>query len=192
MVVYSGAEVRYRCPIALGFSPAGDKQREGDGRTPEGIYRIDRKNAGSADTHSVGLDKSVSPSATQRFAIFLRQPSWAPWLRSGLGDEADGGVFIAPEVEGRTFADHGGAFEFANQLIPLGHRGDDKALKYMARAVVDIDQTTQLRGKFRVQNHAIMPKAQDGKDRLAHLDAQAGFAALFGFAGLFQPIAYFF
>jgi len=27
--------------IALGFSPAGPKEREGDGRTPEGIYTID-------------------------------------------------------------------------------------------------------------------------------------------------------
>ena len=27
--------------IALGFSPIGPKEREGDGRTPEGIYSID-------------------------------------------------------------------------------------------------------------------------------------------------------
>ena len=27
--------------IALGFSPIGAKEREGDGRTPEGIYSID-------------------------------------------------------------------------------------------------------------------------------------------------------
>jgi murein L,D-transpeptidase YafK len=30
-----------------GAQPQGAKQREGDGRTPEGIYRIDFKNAGS-------------------------------------------------------------------------------------------------------------------------------------------------
>lgn len=28
-------------PIALGSDPFGPKQREGDGRTPEGVYRID-------------------------------------------------------------------------------------------------------------------------------------------------------
>ena len=28
-------------PIALGFDPLGPKEREGDGRTPEGAYRID-------------------------------------------------------------------------------------------------------------------------------------------------------
>lgn len=33
--------------IALGFQPEGKKQQEGDGRTPEGIYRIDYKNPNS-------------------------------------------------------------------------------------------------------------------------------------------------
>lgn len=31
-------------PIALGFKPDGHKRREGDGRTPEGFYRIDGRN----------------------------------------------------------------------------------------------------------------------------------------------------
>ena len=34
--------------IALGFNPVGHKQREGDGRTPEGRYTIDGRNPGSA------------------------------------------------------------------------------------------------------------------------------------------------
>ncbi|NWH08751.1 MAG: L,D-transpeptidase family protein [Alphaproteobacteria bacterium] len=34
--------------VALGFSPSGDKAREGDGKTPEGRYTIDFKNAQSA------------------------------------------------------------------------------------------------------------------------------------------------
>jgi murein L,D-transpeptidase YafK len=33
--------------IALGGTPVGDKQRRGDGRTPEGRYVIDRRNAAS-------------------------------------------------------------------------------------------------------------------------------------------------
>lgn len=37
---------RYR--VALGFSPLGHKEREGDGRTPEGDYRIDARNPQSA------------------------------------------------------------------------------------------------------------------------------------------------
>ena len=43
-------------PIALGFAPNGDKERQGDGRTPEGIFRIDRRNDRSAFHLSLGLD----------------------------------------------------------------------------------------------------------------------------------------
>lgn len=42
--------------IALGFAPEGDKAREGDGRTPEGIYRIDRRNDRSMFHLSLGID----------------------------------------------------------------------------------------------------------------------------------------
>jgi murein L,D-transpeptidase YafK len=42
--------------IALGFSPEGDKLRQGDGRTPEGTFRIDRRNDQSKYHLSLGLD----------------------------------------------------------------------------------------------------------------------------------------
>ena len=42
--------------IALGFEPAGDKEREGDGKTPEGIYRVDRRNDQSMYYLSIGID----------------------------------------------------------------------------------------------------------------------------------------
>ena len=42
--------------IALGFAPDGDKSRQGDGRTPEGTFRIDRLNRQSAYHLSLGLD----------------------------------------------------------------------------------------------------------------------------------------
>jgi murein L,D-transpeptidase YafK len=42
--------------VALGPAPIGDKLRQGDGRTPEGIFQINRKNAGSAYHLSLGLD----------------------------------------------------------------------------------------------------------------------------------------
>ncbi len=42
--------------IALGFSPEGDKARQGDGRTPEGIFRVDRLNPQSKFHLSLGLD----------------------------------------------------------------------------------------------------------------------------------------
>ena len=41
--------------IALGFAPIGDKFFEGDGRTPEGTYIIDRRNPNSKFHLSLGI-----------------------------------------------------------------------------------------------------------------------------------------
>jgi murein L,D-transpeptidase YafK len=43
-------------PIALGFAPDGAKAVEGDGRTPEGSFTIDRVNERSAFHLSLGID----------------------------------------------------------------------------------------------------------------------------------------
>ena len=40
----------------LGFAPVGDKQQRGDGRTPEGIYFVDRRNPNSAFHLSIGIN----------------------------------------------------------------------------------------------------------------------------------------
>ena len=42
-------------PVGLGFAPEGHKQFEGDGRTPEGAYTIDRRNPDSLFHLSVGI-----------------------------------------------------------------------------------------------------------------------------------------
>tara|TARA_R110002094_G_scaffold58461_1_gene69512 strand:+ start:2313 stop:2810 length:498 start_codon:yes stop_codon:yes gene_type:complete len=42
-------------PIWLGFAPVGHKNIEGDGRTPEGLYWIDRRNPNSRYHLSVGI-----------------------------------------------------------------------------------------------------------------------------------------
>lgn len=41
--------------IQLGFAPTGHKQFEGDGKTPEGLYRIDRRNPNSNFHLSLGI-----------------------------------------------------------------------------------------------------------------------------------------
>lgn len=41
--------------VHLGFSPVGDKTEEGDGRTPEGWYRINRRNPQSRFHLSLGI-----------------------------------------------------------------------------------------------------------------------------------------
>ena len=42
--------------IGLGFAPSGDKKVEGDGRTPEGRYIIDRRNPDSEYHLSIGIN----------------------------------------------------------------------------------------------------------------------------------------
>ena len=49
--------------VGLGFNPTGDKKIEGDGKTPEGLYMIDRRNPNSRFHLSLGIDY---PNAADR------------------------------------------------------------------------------------------------------------------------------
>jgi murein L,D-transpeptidase YafK len=48
-------KVLKRYDFDLGFAPVGDKQVEGDGKTPEGDYVIDRRNPNSQFYLSIGI-----------------------------------------------------------------------------------------------------------------------------------------
>lgn len=56
MFLMTGTEPTAAYRIDLGFTPAGHKNQEGDGRTPEGLYWIDRKNPRSAFHLSLGIN----------------------------------------------------------------------------------------------------------------------------------------
>jgi murein L,D-transpeptidase YafK len=47
MELYRGAGLVASYQVSLGLAPTGQKQREGDYRTPEGSYRLTRRNAES-------------------------------------------------------------------------------------------------------------------------------------------------
>lgn len=55
MHLMHGTQVLKSYRIDLGFAPEGHKQVEGDGRTPEGIYYIDRRNPDSDFHLSLGI-----------------------------------------------------------------------------------------------------------------------------------------
>lgn len=55
MHVLSGQSVLRSLDIELGGEPVGPKRMEGDGRTPEGAYRIDRRNPNSEYHLSIGI-----------------------------------------------------------------------------------------------------------------------------------------
>lgn len=65
--------------IALGFAPLGHKQIEGDGKTPEGAYYINRRNPNSDYHLSIGISyPDVNDAAVAQF----------------LGEAAGGDIFI--------------------------------------------------------------------------------------------------
>lgn len=55
MHLFSGSTVVKSYDISLGNVPVGHKQFEGDGKTPEGVYFVDRFNPRSAYHLSVGV-----------------------------------------------------------------------------------------------------------------------------------------
>ena len=56
LLLQRGDTVEKRYPIGLGFKPTGDKTREGDGATPEGVFSVCVKNPQSRYYLSLGLD----------------------------------------------------------------------------------------------------------------------------------------
>ena len=68
--------------IDLGFEPVGDKTVLGDGKTPEGTYRIDRRNPNSQFYLSLGISYPNAADIAQARA---------------LGQEPGGDIFIHGE-----------------------------------------------------------------------------------------------
>jgi murein L,D-transpeptidase YafK len=56
MQLFQDGRVVRTYTVALGFAPTGDKLRQGDGRTPEGEFTINRRNDQSAFHLSIGID----------------------------------------------------------------------------------------------------------------------------------------
>lgn len=56
MTVFRNGKALRSYDIALGFTPEGDKEIEGDGKTPEGHFTINRRNPESAYHLSLGIN----------------------------------------------------------------------------------------------------------------------------------------
>lgn len=79
MFLYNEREILKDYRIALGQAPVGHKQFEGDSKTPEGIYTIDRRNPNSRYHLSIGISY---PNAEDR--AYAR----------GFGKSPGGEIFI--------------------------------------------------------------------------------------------------
>ena len=79
--------VVYSCPIGLGPCPVGHKRMEGDGRTPEGEYRVCTRNDRSKYTLFLGLDY---PSLNDAQAAYAHGVISEAQLQSIMGAHAAG------------------------------------------------------------------------------------------------------
>lgn len=87
--------------VALGFAPDGHKQFEGDGRTPEGNYIIDRRNPNSQFHLSLGIsypneDDIAFAQAAGRSPggdIFIH--GRGPWHKRDRGDWTWGCIAVS-------------------------------------------------------------------------------------------------
>jgi murein L,D-transpeptidase YafK len=85
--VYQGATLLRTYPISLGFAPEGDKQQEGDGRTPEGDYVLDERLEASMAHRALHVsypDPADIASATER-GVAPGGRIMIHGLRNGLG-----------------------------------------------------------------------------------------------------------
>ena len=91
MYLFEGNDMIRSYRIGLGSEPVGDKKMEGDGKTPEGLYYIDRKNPKSKYFLSLGISY---PNKTDLAEA------------SALGKPAGGDIFIHGEDTKPNFFKH--------------------------------------------------------------------------------------
>lgn len=97
MMLLSGNRALKVYDVALGNQPVGHKQFEGDGKTPEGLYFIDRRNPDSRYYLSVGI--SYPNDQDRAFALAQgRQPGGDIFIH-GRGPE---GAVLAPRMRDWT------------------------------------------------------------------------------------------
>lgn len=75
--------------VALGFTPEGHKRAQGDGRTPEGLYTIDRRNPESAFHLSLGISYP-SPEDRSRAAAAGLDPGGDIFIHGQPNGSRDG------------------------------------------------------------------------------------------------------
>jgi hypothetical protein len=91
--LYAGADAVMSYPIALGFDPTRDKEREGDGRTPEGDFVI---------TLAQDRDLAAKYGARSLLLGYPNEAHAARGLRQGLVDRAEADAISAAVRAGRT------------------------------------------------------------------------------------------
>lgn len=105
LVVMEQEQVLFSCSVALGFAPVGNKEKEGDGKTPEGRYFVCLRKKGKygpslgisypsvADALRLGADENLLQCIRKREGQGVRPP-WGSFMGGeifihGGGTETD-------------------------------------------------------------------------------------------------------
>lgn len=85
--LYQGTQLLKKYEVSLGRKPVGPKEQEGDKRTPEGIYKIDFRNEGSAFHRSlhVSYPEHRNIEAAQKRNVSPGGDIMVHGMRNGLG-----------------------------------------------------------------------------------------------------------
>lgn len=99
--LFDGGRLVRSYPIDLGFAPEGDKRLAGDGRTPEGRFRVVTKNPASPYHRFLGIDypdfdaisegrrhRHITPGEAAAISWALAEgvcPDWSTPLGGGVG-----------------------------------------------------------------------------------------------------------
>ena len=90
LTLYDREKAVFSCAVALGFSPVGNKEKEGDGKTPEGRYFVCLKKRGkygpslginypsAADALRLHADEELLACIREREAQGVRPPWGSP------------------------------------------------------------------------------------------------------------------
>jgi murein L,D-transpeptidase YafK len=88
MYLLHGTKTLKSYQIALGGDPVGDKKVEGDGKTPEGTYMIDRRNPNSTYHLSLGISYPNTDDAAEAEALG-KKPGGDIFIHGRAGKKAD-------------------------------------------------------------------------------------------------------
>ncbi len=99
LTVFRNGEPLRRYKIALGFAPVGDKMIQGDGKTPEGLFQINRRNQESAFHLSLGLNYP-RPQDTARAELDGADPGGDIFIHGLPNNQRDTGSFDRDWTEG--------------------------------------------------------------------------------------------
>lgn len=74
MYLLSGDKIAKEYDIALGFEPLGAKEEQGDGKTPEGVYKISGRNAKSRYHKSLRVNYPAQKDLENARAKSIKDP----------------------------------------------------------------------------------------------------------------------